>query len=281
VTLLAESVDAYFSLLTEADSFEATLKKAAAGDATAIGEIYTEYQPKFVYMLKGRKLSQDDADDAVQSFFADKVFGKNWIADFYTKNPTAKPVNFVRAMTRAILNSVVSARRKQSVRRTSPLAGNEAAKHTQSQSNSLRTVIKDALARIMKKYKPHEQAFINELLMGPEGSFAPPKHGALQVIAAKHAPKGSKDAANWGAQLRRRFTQQFCADREMCDTLRSHRGETVRATAAKYACKGVSGSCVEEVALLAYGIVESEALISEEVAVSMVLDWLREQIKPE
>jgi len=277
--LLAETIDAFFGLLQEADTFTEVAKRAANGDATAVGEIYTRYQPKLVSILKGTKLSQEDADDVVQSFFADKVFAGNFIGDFFAKNPTADGKALVRVMVVTIKRMALSLRRKHKVRSAAPLSGAE--RSVQTRSGDLRKVIAGAMDRILKKYKPHERAFLKELLMTNEGQFAPPKHGTLQTIATKHAPKGSKDPVNWGSALKRRFTKQFCTDRDLCSTLRTHQGETVRATSAKYICKGVKGACVEEIAVLALGITESETTISEDVAIEMVLGWVRSYLASE
>lgn len=269
--MLAESVDSYFGLLQEADAFTELVKRAANGDTGAVGDVYTRYQPKFVSMLKGRGLSPEDAEDTVQTFFAEKVFAGSWLAKFAEKNPSANGQAYVRAMTRAVLNLAGDKRRKNKVRSAAPLTGGE--KHKQTRASDLRKVVAVAMDRVLKKYKKHEQAFLKELMMSG-GTFHAPKHGALQKIAAKHAPANSKDKVNWGSALKRRFVKQFCTDPDLCGALRTHQGRTVRATAAKYACKGVPGACVEEIAVLSHGVTETETLISEDVALEMVLGWM-------
>jgi hypothetical protein len=279
VKLLTETVDGWFGLLQEADAFTEIVKRAANGDAGAVGEVYSRYTKKFVSMLKGRGLSVEDADDVVQNFFAEKVLGGNWLGKFAEKNPDASGQAYVRGMTRAVLNLAGDLRRKNKVRHASALTGAEKTKH--SRAVDLRKVIAGAMDRVLKKYRPHEKAFLKALLTDKDGSFHSPKHGALQTIAKKHAPKGSKDPVNWGSALKRRFTKQFCTDKDLCGVLRTHQGQTVRATATKYACKGVPGACVEEIAVLAHGVTESETLLSEDVAIEMVLGWIRGQLASE
>lgn len=113
------------------------------------------------------------------------------------------------------------------------------------------------------------------LLFDPDGNLKADKKGEVQSLAVKYAPsKDPKKAGDWGAQQKRRFLQKLCTNQDLCDVIAGTRA----GKNAKYICKGVKGSCAEAMEHFAglHGLIEgSDGWLTEEVAMDIVLSWLR------
>ena len=284
VMLIHEAVDAMLTMsrvhLDEAVNppSEETLKKAAAGDRDALGDIYSRYYSEMQKVARGRArgLDQDAINDLVQDFFADKVITGKLLKQFMAKG--GKPNQLVRWMAVAMTNTIKNAnmsRARHSLRHK-PMSGAEPAPARTSQGTTAQ-IVRAAVQTLLNdpSFKSTERDFIKALMVDPSGAVSGGK-GGIGQLAAKYAPKSVNDKANWGTKAKKRFLKRFCADKGICKLVRSASPDAKRKASAF--CKGVKGSCVEmvEVFFALHPLLEAEERISEDTMEESVLDWLRE-----
>lgn len=119
-----------------------------------------------------------------------------------------------------------------------------------------------------------EKNFLQALMLGPGGP-ATGKAG-LGKLARQHAPPEQKDPANWGSKVKKRFLKRFCANKAICDMLRTAAPDAKRR--AKKFCARVAGSCVEvaEVFYALNPLLEADDDITDGAMEDAVLRWIRE-----
>ncbi len=282
--LIHEAVEAILTLhrshLDEAvqPPSDETLKKAAAGDKDALGDIYSRYYDELVKAARGRArgMSPDEVEDVVSDFFTHKVLGGNALQSFVGKG--GKPHDLVRFLARSVQNAVIN-KTKSPEKKHVELTGGETSSKKDSSGHTAGVVRKAVHQTLDAPGIPAaEKQFLKSLLLSPEGGVSGGK-GNIGKLAAQHAPVGHKDPANWGTKVKKRFLQRFCTNRAICDLVKDAAPSARQK--AKAFCASVPGACIEvvEVAFAASALMETqleaEVELSEDDADEMVLAWMR------